>query len=94
MGKEGYHIVIANILARVISSSFNYTINKNVVFKKGSNTLPKYIVLVIIVLMMNSTLLYIFTNIFNIHHALAKLFVEVSLFLFSYKMQQIFIFKE
>ena len=94
LGKEGYHIVIANILARVISSSFNYTINKNVVFKKGSNTLPKYIVLVIIVLMLNSTLLYIFTNIFNIHHALAKLFVEVSLFLFSYKMQQIFIFKE
>ena len=94
LGKEGYHIVIANILARVISSSFNYTINKNVVFKKGSNTLPKYIALVIIVLMMNSTLLYIFTNIFNIHHALAKIFVEVSLFLFSYKMQQIFIFKE
>ncbi len=92
--KEAFYILLSNVLARVISSSFNYTINKKVVFKKGSNTLPKYVTLVIVVLMLNSMLLFIFTNIFNIHPALAKIIVEVSLFLFSYKMQQKFIFKE
>ena len=94
LGKKGFYLVLSNVLARVISSSFNYTINKNVVFKKGENTLYKYFALVILVLMMNTTLLYIFTNIFDIPPALSKLIVEISLFLFSYKMQQKFIFKE
>ena len=68
--------------------------NKKVVFKKGKKTLPKYIVLAVFILIMNTIILYIFTNVFKIPTALAKLLVEVLLFFVSFTIQDKFIFKE
>ena len=94
LGKKGFYVVLANVIARLISASFNYTMNKKVVFKKGSKTLPKYILLAVIVLILNSAILYLLTNIINIPAAISKILVECILFMFSFKMQEIFVFKD
>ena len=94
LGKQGIFLGLCNVLARLISSSYNYLMNKKVVFKKGKKTLPKYIALAIFILIMNTILLYIFTNLFKIPTALAKLLVEVLLFFVSFTMQDRYIFKE
>lgn len=92
------NLLLSVIGARIGSSVFNYTLNKNFVFSKSSRShLPssskKYFTLVIFILALNYGLM----NLFHLHLGIplfyAKLLTEAILFLFSYWIQKRFVFK-
>ena len=88
------NITIANIIARAISSTINYIINKNIVFKSNKNiakSLLEYYGLVIFILLINTLLLNLLSIIIN--PILAKLIVEIVLFIISWLVQKKLIFK-
>lgn len=83
--------------ARIISSVFNYTVNKSLVFKakKASNlkSAPKYFVLAAVIMLLNYGLLAFQTKVLGIPGVPAKLLTEVVLFLMSYSVQRIYVFR-
>ena len=88
------NITIANVIARAISSTINYIINKNIVFKSNKNiakSLLEYYGLVIFILLINTLLLNLLSIIIN--PILAKLIIEIVLFIISWLVQKILIFK-
>ena len=89
-------ITLSNIFARIISASINFTINKKVVFKSNKNlliSLVEYALLAIFILTCNTLLLNLFVNI-GINKFVAKLIVEISLFIISFLVQKTFVFKK
>ena len=88
------NITIANVIARAISSTINYIINKNIVFKSNKNiakSLLEYYGFVLLILLINTILLNLLSTIIN--PILAKLIVEIIMFIISWLFQKIFIFK-
>lgn len=89
------NIFLSNILARMISSTFNYFMNKQLVFKgKSANALIKYYLLVVIILLVNTSLLKVIVDYLMINEFIAKIIVEVSLFIISFIVQKLVIFKK
>lgn len=91
-----HNLFISVISARVISSSCNYLLNKNIVFK-AKNQLHtkaaiKYYILVIIILSCNYLILDFFTNILNLSLFYSKILTECILFFISYYTQKRYIF--
>lgn len=89
------NITIANILARIISITFNYTVNRKIVFnskRKVINSFSEYIILAISILIVNTIILNILINI-GINKYIAKIIVELGLFYFSWTIQKRKIFK-
>lgn len=90
------NIVLSNIFARIISATVNYTINKKIVFhshKKVSKTLVQYSILASFILLFNTLFLYVLVSL-RISVFLAKIIVEIVLFLFSWFVQKNKIFKK
>lgn len=98
LSKLGSNLILDTYLARICSSLFNYTVNKNVVFhyKKGvaGFTLVKYFML----LFFSSTVSGIFVTVTNkflfINPAFSKIIVDTLLFFANYYIQKNFIFKK
>ena len=91
------NLLLSNIIARIISSITNYTINKKMVFKSKGKTFKsiiEYFLLVIIILTINTFILNILVNNLLINPILSKLLVEISLFTISYIIQQKIILKK
>ncbi len=88
------NVIISNVIARIISATVNYSINRNLVFKNKNSiysSLIKYIVLALFIIVLNTTilkLLSIFINPF-----IAKVLTEIILFFISYLVQSKIIFK-
>jgi len=88
------NLVLSNIIARVFSSLYNYTMNRNIVFKDKNNiakTMIKYYLLVVCILTVNTLLLLGLTILINKY--VAKVIVEILLFFVSYFVQKRFIFR-
>jgi putative flippase GtrA len=88
------NLVLSNIVARVFSSLYNYTINRNIVFKDKKNiakTMIKYYILAACILAVNTLALLGLTMFINKY--VAKVIVEVILFIISYFVQKRFIFR-
>ena len=86
--------IYSNVLARLISSAFNYAVNRNFVFRdtsKITSSLPKYIALASSVLAMNTCLLYMLTSL-GVPVMAAKILTEACIFVFSWSMQKAFVF--
>lgn len=91
-----YNISISNILARVVSSIYNYLMNKNVVFKNKSNvakTATEYFTLAVFILLINTIFVEFFINILKFNPQFAKILTEIILFIISYVVQKRVIFK-
>lgn len=89
------NITIANVIARAISSTLNYIINKNIVFKSNKNigkSLLQYYTLVIVILILNTIVLNLLCMIIN--PILAKILTEIILFIVSWIIQKQLIFKK
>lgn len=89
-------LLLCVVIARICSSIFNFFVNQRFVFKKQDDpwrSLLKYYALVVVILGLNYGLMYILKLLIGLHTIVAKLLVEVILFLFSYTMQQLFVFK-
>ena len=89
-------VLIATIVARGISSVFNYNMNKSVVFKsdKGSKRVFKYYALCGVQMFLSWLLIVVAYNKVNWDTTVLKLIVDTILFLISYQIQRIWIFKK
>ncbi|MBR3161690.1 MAG: glycosyltransferase [Bacilli bacterium] len=90
------NITISNIIARIISATCNYIINKKIVFnskRKTNKSLPEYIILAIFILIINTFILNILVYI-RFNKYIAKIIVELILFLFSWQVQKRRIFRD
>ena len=83
-------LVVSVVLARLISSAVNFTVNRSVVFK-GNETLgraaAKYALLAAFILAANLALMYVLNILLGWPVALAKILVEVLLFFVSFVVQ-------
>ncbi len=88
-------LLIPQVGARMVSSTCNYLINKNVVFKNNNtkHSFLRYVVLVIFILACSSGLLYVLNILLGVNQYIAKIIVEASLFILSYFAQRLFVFK-
>ena len=88
-------IVFANVIARIVSASFNFTVNKHLIFKhRGSFTkgAVHYFLLAVAVLTINTLLLNILTSSLDIAPYIAKIATELTMFALSYFVQRNIIF--
>ncbi|MBR3898315.1 MAG: bifunctional glycosyltransferase family 2/GtrA family protein [Bacilli bacterium] len=83
--------ILSNVMSRIISSSFNYNVNKKIVFKSNSNSIIKYFGLALLILILNTSVLYVLSNFVNTY--LAKIITELIMFFFSYFVQKNYIFE-
>ncbi|MBO4266301.1 MAG: bifunctional glycosyltransferase family 2/GtrA family protein [Lachnospiraceae bacterium] len=91
---ESRAIWISTAAARVISSLFNYTINKKLVFKsgRGPETLFMYYGLCIVQMACSAALVSLVSAVIPVQ--IAKIIVDTLLFVISYRLQKRFIFGE
>lgn len=85
----------SNIGARIISSCFNFTLNKKFVFKnKGSvvKTAGKYFLVAAGILTLNTVLLKLCTSYLIKNKFIAKIIIEIILFFFNWVIQRSFVF--
>lgn len=94
-------IFVATIGARIISSFFNYLVNRNAVFKHNNeqgktdlNTLIRYYILVIIQMFVSSGLVFGIHKILPINETIIKIPVDVFIFMVNYFVQKLYIFKK
>lgn len=88
-------IIIATILARIISSLYNYFINSRYVFGNFSKTsIVKYYILVVIQMFNSALLVYMLSfKLTMISDTIIKVFVDVVIFVINYVVQKKVVFK-
>ena len=94
-GALAFGLVLSNAAARIVSAYVNYTINQRVVFRgavKSSKSLPAYLLLAAGILTANSALLSLLTW-FGMAAPAAKLVTELTLFVISFSVQSLVIFR-
>lgn len=85
----------ATILARVISSLYNYFVNKKVVFDdhEGANhSLVKYYLLVIAQMCASAGLVYLLVDAIHFPKLIVKMLVDTFLFFISFRIQKAWVF--
>ena len=95
MGLTGI-LTFSNILARVVSAAFNYTMNRKVVFKSAvsiKKSLTQYIALAVFILACNTAILSGLSYA-GINTYIGKIITEVIMFFVSYTIQHSVIFKK
>ncbi len=88
-------IMLATVIARIISMSFNYLLNKKIVFKDNtshSSTMIRYIFLCIIVMLLSSIFVYLTSHYLYWNEKIAKIIGDSLLFFFSYYAQKGWVF--
>ena len=88
-------LVLSNIIARAVSSTFNFYVNNKYVFKNKDKILKKYIkyvTLVVFILALNTVVLKILSGL-GIKVFVAKIITEALMFIVSYNIQKRIIFK-
>lgn len=93
---EAYDAMAANIAARVISGCLNYYLNCRYVFgrKPSLKTAGEYLLLALLVLAVNTGILYLFDLIPGLPVAFCKLLTEICVFFGNYIVQKKIIFKK
>lgn len=89
-------IGISNIVSRIVSAAVNYFINRKYVFKDDGNvlkTVVQYSILAVIILILNTLLLSFLIATFIPNRFLAKIIVELTLFILSCLAQKKIIFR-
>ncbi len=90
-------LILSNVLSRICSATFNYSLNKSFVFKDKQNILKtgyKYGLLALFILLLN-TLLLLFLHKIGLNNVyVAKILTECVLFLLSWNIQRNFIFRK
>ena len=95
MGLTGM-TVLSNVLARTVSASVNFSLNRSFVFGSRAHILRsavRYFLLAVVVLIFNTCILRLLIGA-GLPYMLAKLLTETVIFLFSWTAQRLFVFKE
>ena len=95
------YILIATVVARIISSFFNYILNRNIVFseEKKENmmdrvTLIKYYGLVVVQMLVSACLITLLVRLTTWNETLVKIPVDILIFICNYLIQKKFIFNK
>lgn len=94
---EHLALLVSVVIARIVSSLFNFYVNRKVVFQSKysiKKSLIKYYTLVAVSLAINYSLLSILTIHLDKNLALSKILVEILLFIFNYLVSRFLIFKK
>ncbi len=91
-------LAAAIVIARIISASLNFTVNKQFVFSRGGGThvrrqALRYVLLAALLLASNIMWMAALTG-FGLPLILAKILTEAVLFLLSFQVQQAFVFED
>jgi len=87
----------SNILARLISGSTNYYMNKRLIFKHPGGikkTASQYFLLALLILAGNTVLLSFLVDTVQVPAAYAKIFTEITFFVMSFLAQRFIIFRK
>lgn len=90
-------VTFANIAARVVSSSVNFSMNRRLVFRHDGNLLygaAGYFSLVAAIMIGNTLVLALLTTTFGVAPYLAKIITEIAFFVVSYVVQRKLIFRK
>ena len=90
------HLIVSNVLARVLSGTLNYTLNRRLVFgQKGgaAKSALEYLLLAVCILACNTAILRLLT-LAGMGPYLAKILTELILFFFSWFIQHSVIFRK
>ena len=92
-------VVIANVCARLLSATLNFTLNRVVVFKSTESlytTAVRYALLATSILVINTCAIAFLTSVVHMPALIAKLIVECALFVLSWAAQNraVFVRKE
>lgn len=86
----------ASILARIVSSLYNFIINRKFVFNSTENKLKSFIsyyFLVIIQMFISTLLVHIIFKLINVYPTFIKVVVDLIIFFINYFVQKFYIFK-
>ena len=89
-------LLLSNVLARIVSGTVNFTLNRKLVFNSRSNAAEaalKYAALALFILLCNTLILKALTGL-GISAYVAKILTEGLLFIVSYLIQHNFIFRK
>lgn len=89
-------ILMSTVIARILSSVFNFCLNKKIVFRNKGNIISqmvKYYSLVIVQMLVSAGMVIFLHNIFRGNELVEKIIVDTVLFLISYQIQNIYIFR-
>lgn len=89
-------IMLATVLARILSAVYNFTINYKVVFKSRDNAgkaIIKYAILAVFIMIASGLLVENLYGLLAIPEVLIKIPVDVILFLISFWVQREFVYK-
>lgn len=91
---ESTHVIVATVLARIVSSLFNYYVNRRVVFQsKAKRSMLKYFGLVGVQMVMSAILVYVMFLLLQDGEVILKVVVDSVLFVLSYYVQKKWVFK-
>ena len=88
-------IVIATILARIISATYNFIINSKVVFKNQSkNSIIKYFILCIVQMFISAFAVSALFELLHINSTMIKVVVDTVIFIINFVIQREWVFKK
>lgn len=89
-------IILATIAARILSSLFNYYINRNKVFKQGSSkSLIRYYILAAFIMVVSAGSVHLlYAEWLGRGEVILKVFVDTVLFLFGFVAQRAWVFRK
>lgn len=90
-------LFLAVIGARICSTMFNYTLNRQYVFAKGKEvpikySMPKYLTLAAIVMLANYVIIEFYYTTLGLSLVMAKILTEATIFFLNYWAQRRFVF--
>lgn len=89
-------IVWATVLARIISTFANYSLNRILVFHahSQSKSMVRYLMLCVLIMCCSAVSVYVLTSLFSWNESVVKIICDGLLFIVSYKVQRNWVFKK
>lgn len=90
-------IVVSTIIARILSSAYNFIMNRNMVFNSQCSyvsTAIQYLSLCVIQMSLSAFFVRELTNITHFDEVIVKMIIDTLLFFLSYTIQKNYIFKD
>ncbi len=89
-----YSILICTVLARILSSIYNYLINSRLVFKsKTKSSIIKYYILVVVQMLVSAGLVSLIERYVKVFVTIIKFGVDIVIFIVNYIIQKEVVFK-
>lgn len=92
-----HRIQISTVIARIISCSINFLINKNIVFQKKGHlrsSAAKYLCLAVVQMLISANTVNWLYHLLQWHEVIIKIAIDTMLFFISYTIQKKFVFKK